>query len=122
MFMSNETHARKPEDRNSLSSAQMFTAAKFLEAERETVLRDRPTLPQLAKFLSDRCGFALTVSNAKNIKAMTGISWEAKIATRNVKIRKDVKALAVAIREIAAGLGMALSNDDAIKEIADRKK
>jgi hypothetical protein len=110
------------EDRNSLSAVQMFTAAKHLEAERDTVLRDRPSLTELAKLLSDRCGFRLTESNAKNIKAMTGLEWTRKITDRKVRIRHDVKEIAAAILEVASGLGMKLSNAEAIESIASREK
>jgi hypothetical protein len=53
---------------------------------------------------------------------MTGLEWTRKITNRKVRIRHDVKEIAAAILEVASGLGMKLSNAEAIESIASREK
>jgi hypothetical protein len=109
------------ENRNSLSAAQMFTAAKHLEAEKESIVNNRLTLDELAKFLSERTGVNLTKHNAKNIKEMTGIQWKPKITRRSNGgrlARHDLKELAAAILQISAALGEGLRNQKEVEAIA----
>lgn len=63
---------------NTLSSRQMFQVATTLTADRDRILKDRPSKAEVAEALTTRLGFQITEANVVNAAKAAGLKWNAK--------------------------------------------
>lgn len=111
--------------RNILTYTQKIQLADAVRASKERYLATCPTIPQVARELSQQLGFSISVGNLyESLKALN-IHWKPKRSKSGTMPRvagASTVLLAQAMLELANAYGVTLTQHDQIKEIAESRK
>jgi len=90
-----------------LSKAQDYALCKWIETNKEMLLRERPRLRVAAAQAVAELGFLVTVSNLTSARDAVGINWSKPAP----KAQSDIKVLASALMDLAGRVSVTVSDD-----------
>lgn len=103
-------------EKDCLSFAQKLRVARFVEAHKERLLRDRPDFKDVAAEISKELGFNLTGNSLRGVAKATGVYWKklqvrtgvkrpSRIRSRIALLTAQVQALRSAVSILCSRLG-----------------
>jgi hypothetical protein len=86
----------------------MFQVATTLTADRDRILKDRPSKAEIAEALTTRLGFQITEANVENAAKAAGLKWNAKknFTGTKGKLKARVVALEAQVALLMEQLGI----------------